>query len=231
MSPFFNYPDSAKYGRMVPKSKIYEHAKASIRLKDLFIEQVDKITWAYKLAPETININATRSVPEIQVFEIRLKSNALHKDILTAIDKAIPFPLIFELVHGDRRKMVATYKRQNEADKSKWVISDHLESAWHKTPVERSSLPPTLDLKALYEKLLAPLFPDEVAPEAPMQARIDRLEEIKAQRREVENIEAKLKKEKQFKKKVAINATLRDAKQKLKELEKLDNISRAEQAI
>ncbi|SDE27241.1 DUF4391 domain-containing protein [Kordiimonas lacus] len=218
MSPFFCYPNSTKYGRVVPKSKIYEYSKASTRLKDLFIEQVDKITWAYKLAPETINVRATKSVPEIQIFEIRLKSQTLHQDILRAIDKAIPFPLIFELVYGDKRKVVATYKRPNEADKTKWVISDHLEVPWQSAPAERASLPTALDLKALYEKLLAPLLPMEIATEAPMQARIDRLEEIKAQRREVERIEAKLQKEKQFKKKVVINRELREAKQKLADI-------------
>lgn len=226
MTVFFAYPDSAKYGRMVPKSKIYEHAGAGTKLKDLFVEQVDKITWAYKLAPETINIKATSSVPEIQVFEIRLKSQNIHHDVLKAIDKAIPFPLIFELVHGDKRKAVATYKRPNEADKTKWVISDYLASDWLPEPteaIERDVMPLALDLGVLYEKLLEPLVPPEVSGAVPsetsIQAKIDRLEEIRAQQREVEKIEAKLKKEKQFKKKVAINAELRAAKDKLKLLE------------
>ena len=220
MNIFFAYPDSAKYGRMVPKSKIYEYAKASAKLKDLFVEQVDKITWAYKLAPETINIKATKSVPEIQVFEIKLKTNELHKDILTAIDKAIPFPLIFELVDGDKRKAAATYKRPNVADKLKWVISDYFETQWHKEPLGREILPMALDLGALYEKLLNPLMPEEVQADTPIQVRIDKLEEIKIQRREVEKIEAKLKQEKQFKKKIAINSELRKSKQALAELEK-----------
>ena len=34
------------------------------------------------------------------MFRVTLKGDALHDDILRAIDRAIPFPLIFELVAG-----------------------------------------------------------------------------------------------------------------------------------
>lgn len=222
-NPFFAWPQAAYYGRVVPKQKIYDHARASSRLKDLFVEQVDKITWAYKLAPETINVTGTKSVSEIQVFEVRLKEADLHPDILKAIDKAIPFPLVFELVFDGRRQLVATYKRPNEADKSKWVIGEHLMSDWLDEPEMRVTLPVSLNLSALYEKLLEPLVPEEVQSEEPMQIRMERLEQIRLQRREVDKIETRLTKEKQFKKKVAINAELRAARQKLGDLENMND--------
>jgi hypothetical protein len=52
----FAYPKSAQFGRVIPKSKIYEHAGANTALKDLFVAQVDQIVWKYKLAPETTNL-------------------------------------------------------------------------------------------------------------------------------------------------------------------------------
>lgn len=62
---FFDYPKAAAFGRVVPKSRIYEHAEASTALKDLFVTQVDQIVWKFKLAPETINLAATQAVSEI----------------------------------------------------------------------------------------------------------------------------------------------------------------------
>ena len=100
MTGFFDYPKSAAFGRVLPKNKIYEHAGANTALKDLFVREVDQIVWRYKLAPETINLSATKSVAEIQVFDISLKTRQLDEAVLRAIDKAIPFPLIFELSHG-----------------------------------------------------------------------------------------------------------------------------------
>ena len=90
MTAFFDYPTGSAFGRVLPKNKIYEHAKASSKLKNLFVRQVDKIVWKYKLATETINIPAKKSVPEIQIFSITLKTGELHEDVLRSIDKAIP---------------------------------------------------------------------------------------------------------------------------------------------
>jgi hypothetical protein len=72
MTGFFDYPKGAAFGRVLPKNKIYEHAGASAALKDLFIKEVDQIVWKFKLAPETINLAATRSVSEIQIFGVSI---------------------------------------------------------------------------------------------------------------------------------------------------------------
>jgi D-alanyl-D-alanine carboxypeptidase len=61
----FAWPAQATVARPVAKTKIYAHAKPAAALRALFVEQVESITWAYKLAPETINLPAKPDVPEI----------------------------------------------------------------------------------------------------------------------------------------------------------------------
>ena len=107
----FDYPRSAAFGRVLPKNKIYEHAGASAGLKQLFVTQVDQIVWRFKLAPETINLAATSAVTEIQIFEISLRTGSLDGDILRAIDRAIPFPIIFELTWSGKRRAAAAFPR------------------------------------------------------------------------------------------------------------------------
>ena len=68
MTGLFSYPKSAELKRVVPKSRIYAHAGSTVALKDRFVREVDQITWAYKLAPETINLPVTKSVTEVQIF-------------------------------------------------------------------------------------------------------------------------------------------------------------------
>jgi len=70
----FDYPTKARFGRKIPKSKLYENASANTKLKDKFVNQIEKIVWQYKLAPNTLNLDATNKVPEIQVFDIFLKT-------------------------------------------------------------------------------------------------------------------------------------------------------------
>ena len=223
MTGFFDYPKSAAFGRVLPKNKIYEHAGANTALKDLFVREVDQIVWRYKLAPETINLSATKSVAEIQVFDISLKTRQLDEAVLRAIDKAIPFPLIFELSHGGKRKAMAAYKRPSGADSAKWVISKYFATDWVVDAAARSPLPVALNLGGLYDALLSGLMPQQVqvAPgqdAEDIQARVDRMEAIRAKTRDVDRIKARLKREKQFNKRVAINAELRAARLELERL-------------
>lgn len=218
MSAFFDYPKGAKFGRILPKNKIYGHARASSKLQQRFVDQVDRIVWKYKLAPETINLDATKTVAEIQVFEIALRAPECDEDILRAIDKAIPYPLIFELTHGGKRKVIAAYKRPSEADSAKWVISDYFASEWEAEDNPRQTLPAGLNLRALYDRILSALIPAEAGLDEPIIVRIERMEIIRVKEREIERIRKRMTREKQYNKRIDINAELRSAQQQLEQL-------------
>lgn len=234
----YDWPRATAFGRVIPKSKIYEHAKANSALKDLFVREVDQIVWSHKLAPETINLAATKSVAEIQVFRVVQRELALSQDVLCAIDRAIPLPLLFELAHGGKVKLAAAYKRPSEAGGARWVFGDYFESDWLPEDAPRTALPVALNMGALYEQLLSPLVEGQTARLIPglvegmlassgatvtaepisLEALIAQVEAIKVKTREVERIKARLMREKQFNKRIAINAELRVAKQELERL-------------
>lgn len=205
----FAYPQKAAFGRVLPKTKIYQYAGPSTAMKKLFVDQVDQIAWAYKLAPETINIKATKAVPEIQVFTIALKSGELKEDVLRCIDKAIPFPILFELSCDGKVKAVACYKRPNEADSVKWVLSGYFETPWLAADAPRAALPIMLDLAALYAELLRAIIPHPAKQGESLPDHIARVDIIRARQQDVAKAEAKLTREKQFNRKVAINAEIR----------------------
>jgi hypothetical protein len=74
------------------------------------------------------------------------------------------------------------------------------------------------DLEALYSHLLQPLMPYPARPGEDLQAQVARMERIRLKQRELERCETRLYKEKQFNRKVAINAELRALKQELQSL-------------
>ena len=222
MTKFFVYPEAAKFGRVVPKSKIYEHGRPDAAKKELFVRQVEQIVWQYKLAPETIHIKGTPSVPEIQIFSIRLKDGELSTEVLRCIDQAIPFPIIFELRFEGRVKSIAAYKRPSETDANKRVISEYFDGDWveeettkHK---KKEKLPLTMDLGQLYDRILEGMIPFSKRPEESMPTLANRVERIRLKQRELERCEARLRKEKQFNRKIGINAEVRDLKQELEGL-------------
>ena len=206
---FVRYPAQAAFGRTLPKNKLYAHSHAGTRLKNLFVQQVEQIVWQFKLAPETINLPARPAVPEIQVFGIQLKSPELSFDVLRAIDQAVQCPIIFELAHAGRAQVIACHKRPSEADASRWVLSDYFASGWLADHAERGAMPVALHLGGLYEQLLRALLPLPARPHETLAEHVARLDALAAKQREADKTAVRLEKERQFNRKVAINADLR----------------------
>jgi hypothetical protein len=212
------YPKQAAFGRVLPKNKIYEQSGANTRLKDLFVEQVEQIVWQHKLAPETINLPAKPGVPELQIFSIQLKTSDLNLDVLRCIDGAVQFPIIFEMSFDGRTQVIAAYKRPNELDARRWVLSDYFATAWLPSDIERAAMPLALDLGSLYEQVLHRLIPTPARSQESLADLVARVELVAAKQREVEKTASKLAKEKQFNRKVEINAHLRQLKIELQGL-------------
>ncbi len=222
VAPFlFEYPPHAAFNRVLPKNKIYAHAKPSRRIQRCFTDEVAQIVWQFKLAPETIHLAARPGVPEVQVFLIKLKdagANEFAEDVLRCIDRAIGFPIIFEVIAGDRIKAVAAYKRPSEADAAKWVVGDYFSSPWLSSDAVRSPLPVALDLAVLYALMLRRLMPYAARNGETSKDHAERMGEIQTLQREHEKLRTRLTREKQFNRKVEANAELRSLQAQLDKL-------------
>lgn len=220
------YPAKSEVGRIIPKTKFYEHAAVNSRLKDLFVKQVDQITWQYKLAAETVNLPANNDVSEIQVFGIQLKAPELHHDVVRCIDSAITHPIIFELQFDGRIQVIACFKRPRGGDVSgKLLTSDYFASDWLPTDQPRTGLPTALNLSRLYEQLLLRLIPLPPRHQEPLRALIERLDSIYGLKRDLDKAVSAREKEKQFNRKVELNAAVHKLESQLDQLgyRKLDN--------
>jgi len=220
----FDYPPQAAFGRVLPKSKVYTFGHATRRLRDLFAAEVERIVWRFKLAPETVNLPASPGVAEIQIFGVELKSGVdeLSEDILHCIDNAIAFPIFFEVVavtaKSSRVKVVTAYKRPSESDSSKWVVGDYFSTDWLPADTTRAPLPVALSLASLYEQMLRQLMPVAGKPGETIQALAERHRNMAVKQRELQKLEAQLKREKQFNRKVEINAHVRTVKAEVEAL-------------
>lgn len=220
MKSLYNFPKAAAFGRMLAKSKIYEHATPTSKVKELFVEQVEKITWAYKLSPATINLPASDGVQEIQVFHVALRTDALASEVLQTIDKAIPSPILFLLNHKEKCRYVAAYKRPSEADKTKWVVSGYFETEWMSDSQEKKELPVVLNMAALYHFFLKAIIPLPFRQGEALAELVQRADQLRSKEREAGKLESRIKKEKQFNRRVELNRTLNELKQEIEGLRK-----------
>ena len=218
LSPFISYPRQAAFGRVLPKNKIYEHSGATPAVREMFVRQVEQIVWQYKLAPETINLASKPGVPELQIFAIQLKTPALKHEVLRCIDGAIQFPIIFELTFEGKSQVVAAFKRPSESDSNRWVVSDYFSTQWMPTDSLRVAMPLALDLGGLYEQLLKRLISLPLRSNENLAELVNRIQLVRLKEIEIQKIKSKLVKEKQFNRKVELNAQLRSIRQEIDNL-------------
>lgn len=214
----YQWPSAACFGRRVPKEKFYEHASVNTALREKFISEVDRVFWAYDLAQATINLTGTEEVPDVAVFQIDAKDADISEQVLSAIDKSIPRPIIFEVnrdVAGAREtRMVAAHKQLGASVPK---ISQYFSTGWQPADTERQSLPTAITLPGLYAALLEPLADVEVRPGEGMSEVADRLKAVSKLEREIKTLERKLRTEKQFNRKVELRRTLKTKQAQLEQ--------------
>ena len=197
----YRWPEAARFGKIIPKSKFYERAVVTPTVRARFVAEVEGITWAYKLAESTINLPSSSEVPEIQVLVITAKGPNVDDSVLTTIDKAIKQPVIFEIATAGGTRMAATLKAGTPCGR-------YYSSGWSQED-DRRPLPPCITLSNLYAALLEPLLPirlrggEGLSDLAARLARVSRLE------REIATLERKLRTEPQLNRKVELRRTLR----------------------
>ena len=207
----YKFPQQAKVDRLIPKNKFYEQGKANTKIEQLFVDQVENIRWAYKLASSTIHLQDQEDLKEIQIFRVKSRVEDLDVSILSFIDKLILTPIIFEVVYQDKVKVVATYKRLNQADKTKAVLGQYYASDWLED-ADRVELPLYLKLADLYEHFIEQLLPLAVSGEQhqdresiSLEIKLQKAQQLESLQKQLDKLKSKLRTEKQFNRKVELN--------------------------
>ena len=217
----YKFPQQAKVDRLIPKNKFYEQGKANTKIEQLFVNQVENIRWAYKLASSTIHLQDQEDLKEIQIFRVKSRVEDLDVSILSFIDKLILTPIIFEVVYQDKVKVVATYKRLNQADKTKAVIGQYYASEWLEDH-DRIELPLYLKLADLYEHFIAQILPIALSNDqencdesVSIELKLQRAQQLESLQKQLDKLKSKLRTEKQFNRKVELNKKVSELESQL----------------
>lgn len=237
----YHYPSTAKVDKIIPKNKFYQQGNANHRIERLFVEQVESIRWAYKLSPQTINLNDSETIKEIQIFSIVSRVEKLDTEVLQFIDKLIPSPIIFEILFGDKIKVIATYKRQSQADSQKFVLGKYYSTDWQDL-TQREDLPIVFGIADLYEYFIEQLLIHTnkttnktssnvfLSPNvganlstthqkiASIEEKIAHTEKMALLTKQINELQKRMYKEKQFNRQVEMNLQLQTLQKQLKDL-------------
>lgn len=215
----YRWPPNARFGTVVPKTALYNRAKISTAVRERLVADVQRITWAYKLADATIHLRGSAEVPEIQVFVVEVKDADVTEVVLAAIDRAVRFPIIFEIKRGwgpeALTRMTAAYK---DLSGSSARLSAYFSTKWVPAGEPRTPLPPALDLPRLYDALIMPLLPIAVQPGERLSQATARLAVTRNVEREIAALDTRLRVEPQLNRKMELRREIRKRSVALKSL-------------
>ena len=213
-------PKSTEFNKKIPKQKFYENLEISPALKKIFIEQVDKILWSYKIASSTTNLAGGDLVKEIEVFEVSLKSPSLDDELLRHIDRAVPYHIVFILEYQGRYKACISYKEAAISGNRAFKVNSYYYTDW----LDKQDLPLKLEglnLDAAYENFVRQIAGEtlqKIASDESLKDSVARSEQKELLQKQILALESKIRKEKQLNKQMQINNELKKLKRDLEEL-------------
>lgn len=201
---------STEFNKRIPKQKFYENMDVTSELKKKFAEQIRIIYWKNKIASTTINLEKGRNIAEIEVFELKLNTMQFDENILLQIDKGIPYHILFLLEYEGKYQAWIGYK---EIDDKKIRVSQYYHTQW----LDEKSLPckmEGLDMDSVYENFVRQIAGDELEHKEGNSLKEDilRAEAKKKLTGQINALQTKIRKEKQFNKKVELNKKLKELK-------------------
>ncbi len=211
-------PMNTEFNKRIPKQKFYENIAVTPAMKKAFVEQIKIIYWRNKIATTTLNLAAGEQVTEIEVFEVRLSAPKLDESVLRQIDREIPYHILFLLEYEGRYQAVIGYK-EAAAGKTTFKVDRYYSTDW----LDEDDLPVHLEgltLDAVYENFVRQIAGDVLVEEngTTLKESIEQQKQREQLEKQIAALEAKIRKEKQPKKKFEMVQKIKMLKERLKDV-------------
>ena len=219
MREMLGLPKTTDFNKRIPKEKFYENLNVTPTVKKCFVEQIKVIYWRNKIAATTTNLAAGTTVNEIEVFEIKLKGSLLDEGVLRQIDKEIPYHILFLLEYDGKYQAWTAYKEAS-AGNTAFKVNQYYHTDW----MTEEELPLKLEglsVDAVYENFVYQIAGDVLQAEngESLQEAVERDEKIKNLKKQIEVLQARIRKEKQLNVQMKLNTELKKLKKELEVLQ------------
>lgn len=208
-------PTTTEYNKRIPKQKFYENLSVTPALKRVFVEQIQNIIWANKIAPTTMSVSDGKEVTEIEVFKIVLNSNSLDESALRQMDKQIPYHILFVLEYNEKYQIWIGYKEVSGGDNA-FKINKYYHTDWLAEQDLQIRID-GLDMDSIYANLIRQIGGIEKNDKTLGEQIADK-EYRERLEKEIARLEKLARAEKQPKKKFDFVQQIKELKAKLEEL-------------
>ena len=212
-----SFSDTTNVNKNVPKNAFYKHLEVNSKLKQVFVNDVDRITWAYKFATSTLNVADGKDVHEITVFAMLMKRQICPTDMLVYLDKNIPRHTLFILSYNDKSCAVINFKEAVTNNNTlSYKVTNTYQTDW--LPSDQLALKlegTTMD--ALYENFVRQLAGNRISEKkGTLKEDIATSQEQQALKKEIETLKKRAAAERQPQKKFMLHKQIKELENKLK---------------
>ena len=203
-------PKTTEFNKRIPKEKFYGNLSLTPVQKKMFREQIRIIYWRNKIAATTVNLAPGATVTELEVFEILLNQPQLDEAVLTQIDRALPYHILFVLTYDDKQQACIAYKEATVSGGYAFKVLKYYKTDW--LPSEKLQLEfAGRSLDAVYENYVRQIAGNEIETTAAgnLQTDVERSERKQQLQKQIDDLQAKIRKEKQFNRQVELNAEVK----------------------
>ncbi len=200
----FDLPKSTKIQKVIPKNAFDSYT--NLRQKKLFSEKIQRITWANKIAFDTIGITGVE-VSEIQLFRIELKEKTIIKDLLSIIEKSIPYHIIFWIEYGNEFYISTSAKHIHPQNENMAVIDYTFTTGWKLIEDNTYKIELKNNLDWIFKNVCDQLKSVDTETKS-ISDLVDKQKQRDAILKEIEKLKSEIAKCKQFSKKVELNLKL-----------------------
>ncbi len=218
MNNLLQFPATTIVDRLIPKVQFVKASSTPTAIRTLLADEFEQIRLLYVLRPDTLNINDGDEVKEIDVFLFQCKTDNYSINPFCGIDDLIPRHTIYIIQHGNHYDLLMQHKRRSVVTGSiKWIreVSRLL------TGVNLANRPLKIDgfdLDKIYLNFFSQMMGYQIDSSASIKEIQDLETRLVKMKRELENLQKRVRNEKQFNRQVELNSQVRLLKRNISEL-------------
>jgi len=210
------FPSSTRKDLRLPKESFYTHATMTPTLKRAMVDDIEQIVWSHTLTAETLNVNKSEKVRQIDVLTVSLKKKECNEKIFEVIERAIPRHILFILRFKSECRLLIHYKEAYENVKGKYRIVETYSTDWQ--PEEEVTLSISgLDLERIYHNFVYQIAGNKLKKESgrELSKAVEQNREAEKIKSKIARLEANMRNEVQFNIQLQLSAEIKALKKQL----------------
>ena len=199
--------------RQIAKKRFLQELSLGSPARRSLDDDVHAIYWTASLKEASLHLPPGKEVTEIEVFTLALRQPRIDEALLTAIDRAIPYHILYLLTYEGRTQAWISYKETAQANEA-FRVEKYYHTDWQVAEELPLALRGT-SLDEVYENLVRAIAGARLHATRDLREAVQEDERRAAIEKEIAALTKKRNREKQLNRKMELNARIKKLRRNL----------------